>query len=282
MCIRYKKCIRYNFRTPKYKTFGTPVIFLYLFLYQQIQKPRSDTKIFFPFFLFRNESSREWSPKRVEVKVDDPGEKRSNWVKVDGPKPQKWTVRKGIKCKVYESGRSNTRKWTVHKEWNWTVPKCVCGQEGVKVDGPQNAWTVKKGWKWTVSIYARGRKMMNFDDFKRLDFDSSRSFISGMKEHRACSVELFCSVLFCRTHVILRMLRILRMGSGLKWKILSRIGRSKILKVDGLRKSTVLKFKSGRIKVDGLKESKWTVQKAKNGRSKEMKLDGRKSKNWTV
>ena len=37
--------------------------------------------------------------------------------------------------------------------------------------------------------------MMNFDDFKRLDFDSSRSFISGMKEHRACSVELFCSVL---------------------------------------------------------------------------------------
>ena len=62
--------------------------------------------------------------QRVEVKVDGPGGKwtvqlvesgRSKAPKVDGP-GAKWTVRKDIKWTVHESGRSKTRKWTVHKE----------------------------------------------------------------------------------------------------------------------------------------------------------------------
>ena len=58
------------------------------------------------------------------------------------------------------------------------------------------------------------------------------------------------------------------------------------MKLDGLKESkwTVTRVKTGRSKVetgrskgmklDGLKESKWTVPRAKNGRSKGMKLDG--------
>ena len=52
----------------------------------------------------------------VDVKVDGPGEsRRSNWVKVNGPKRQKV---------------DGLRKWTVHKS---------------KLDGPKNReWTVRR------------------------------------------------------------------------------------------------------------------------------------------
>ena len=76
---------------------------------------------------------------------------RSNWMKVDGPKPQKWTALgqsgrpwvkvdgpKGHKVDSLRKRSSKTRKWTVHKEWNWTILK--------------SAWVVKKGGKWTVCI----------------------------------------------------------------------------------------------------------------------------------
>ena len=83
--------------------------------------------------------------------------------------------------------------------------------------------------------------MMNFDDFKRLDFDSSRSFISGMKEHRACSVELFCSVL--------------------------------------QNTCDFADFADGvRSKVEDL-EPNWTVQNTQSGRS--AKVDGPEIQKWT-
>ena len=53
-----------------------------------------------------------------------------------------------------------------------------------------------------------------------------------------------------------------KLGSSPKWTVLGQSGRSK-------------KAKSGRsAKVDGRKIQKWTVLKAKTGRSKGSKLDG--------
>ena len=81
-------------------------------------------------------------------------------------------------------------------------------------------------------------------------------------------------------------------GSGLKWTVMGESGRSKGVKVDGLNNSkwTVSgqsgrskKAQSGRsAKVDGPEIRKWTVQRAKNGRSFGYKLDGPKGPNWTV
>ena len=138
----------------------------------------------------RGESGRCWG-KAIQL-----GEcVRSKAPKVDGP-GSKWTVRKGIKWKVYKSGRSTKNEMerlqnacAVKKGWKWTVLKSLWEFKKDESGQTQNAWTVKKGWKWTVSIYARGGKMMNFDDLKRLDFNSSRSFISGRQELRTCSVE---------------------------------------------------------------------------------------------
>ena len=68
---------------------------------------------------------------------------------------------------------------------------------------------------------------------------------------------------------------------------MSQTGRSKRLKVDDLRKWTVLKSKSGRSKrkntvrsqemnLDGLQGLNWTVQRDETERPKGMKLDGPK------
>ena len=67
-------------------------------------------------------------------------------------------------------------------------------------------------------------------------------------------------------------------GSGLKWTVLGQTGRSKRLKVDGLRpKWTVQKTQSGRsAKVDGPEIQKWTVQREMTVRSEVLNLDGLK------
>jgi len=103
-----------------------------------------------------------WSFLGVEVKVDSlGGSERSNWVKVDGLKPQKWTVQNDIKWTVYESGRSKKRKWTVHKKWNWTALK--------------SAWEVKKGWKWAVHFRVRPLSPFWTVHFPRLLFGNLNS-----------------------------------------------------------------------------------------------------------
>ena len=113
---------------------------------KQINRNRQGEDIDIPLLSFgRSCDPWPWRPAwRVKVKVHGPEGKwsvqlgesgRSKAPKVDGL-GLKWTVQNDIKWTVYESGRSEKRKWTIHKKWNWTALK--------------HAWVVKKGWKWTV------------------------------------------------------------------------------------------------------------------------------------
>ena len=54
----------------------------------------------------------------------------------------KWTVQNDIKWTVYESGRSEKRKWTVHKKMK--PQKCV-GIKKHESGRSQIAWAIIKG-----------------------------------------------------------------------------------------------------------------------------------------
>ena len=114
---------------------------------------------------------------------------------------------------------------------------------------------------------------------------------SGMKEHRTCSVELFCSVLFCRTQNRTEHHDKICALCGWSGKNISRHFVDTVDFADVAHfgpkgeKWTVQWDQTGRSKgrkLDGLKEHKRMFPNSKTGRSKKMKLDGPKSKNWTV
>ena len=63
--------------------------------------------------------------------------------------------------------------------------------------------------------------------------------------------------------------------SDWNWTVMNQTGRSKRLKVDGLRKWTVCE-RGRSAKVDGPEIQKWTVQREKTVRSEVMNLDGLK------
>ena len=63
-------------------------------------------------------------------------------------------------------------------------------------------------------------------------------------------------------HLIQQIIKIYYIYSSLKWTVLSQSGRSMRVKLKGHNE------------VDGSEIKKWTVQKAKTGRSQEMKQDG--------
>ena len=121
---------------------------------------------------------------------------------------------------------------------------------------------------------------------------------TGMNEHRTCSVELFCSVLFCRTqnrtehqdkisnrtqnrteHQFLFFKKYLCASCALCGWNGKNISRHFVNIADF---ADVAYFPYGvRSKVDGPNDLKWTVL-SRSGRSKRIKVDGPKGKDCTI